>query len=46
VFNVGARDSIYTFTGSIDEVGFWNRALTSAERASIYNSGTGKAYPF
>jgi len=27
--------------GRIDEVGFWNRVLTAAERSALYNSGTG-----
>jgi hypothetical protein len=30
----------------IDEVGFWNRALTSGEVTSLYNAGVGKTYPF
>lgn len=30
----------------IDEVGFWTRALTGDEVAELYNSGTGKFYPF
>lgn len=32
--------------GIIDEVGFWKRVLTSDERTSLYNSGSGLAYPF
>jgi len=32
--------------GRIDEVGFWNRALTEAEITSLYNAGAGKTYPF
>ena len=32
--------------GLVDEVGFWSRALTSAEVASLYNSGAGNQYPF
>lgn len=34
------------FTGSMDEVGIWNRALTSTEISQLYNSGTGLTYPF
>lgn len=30
----------------IDEVGVWNRALTSSEVSSLYNSGAGISYPF
>jgi hypothetical protein len=34
--------SIYThFNGSIDAVGIWNRALSDAEVAELYNSGYG-----
>lgn len=32
--------------GVIDEVGIWNRALTSAEVGELYNSGAGFQYPF
>jgi hypothetical protein len=34
------------FYGSIDEVGYWSRALTPTEAATLYNSGSGKFYPF
>jgi peptidoglycan/xylan/chitin deacetylase (PgdA/CDA1 family) len=34
------------FKGLEDEVGVWNRALTSSEVSSLYNSGTGVQYPF
>lgn len=32
--------------GKLDEVGVWNRALTSGEVTSLYNSGAGLQYPF
>jgi hypothetical protein len=32
--------------GSIDELGIWNRELTSGEVSSLYASGSGLAYPF
>jgi hypothetical protein len=32
--------------GRIDGLGIWSRALTSDERTELYNSGTGKDYPF
>lgn len=32
--------------GRIDEVGVWNRALTSTEVTQLYNSGAGFTYPF
>lgn len=39
-------DLRYKFIGSLDEFGIWNRALTDAEKDSLYNSGAGLAYPF
>lgn len=35
-----------TWDGYIDELGVWSRVLTSGERTSLYNSGSGLAYPF
>ncbi len=32
------------FNGSIDEVGIWNRALTSDEITQLYNNGNGLTY--
>jgi hypothetical protein len=29
------------FNGQIDATGFWNRALSDAEVAELYNNGTG-----
>jgi len=34
------------FNGTIDEIGLWNRGLTSAEVTSLYNGDSGLAYPF
>ena len=34
------------FKGYIDEVGTWNRALSSTEVATLYNAGSGLSYPF
>ena len=34
------------WVGSMDEIAMWNRSLTSAEVASLYNSGVGFQYPF
>lgn len=34
------------YDGSLDEVGYWSRALDSSEIASLYNGGSGLAYPF
>jgi len=52
IFQVGQESSGYSGgTGgycdaNIDEVGVWSRAITSAEVTELYNSGSGKAYPF
>jgi hypothetical protein len=32
--------------GILDELGIWNRVLTPAEITSLYNSGSGRTYPF
>lgn len=32
--------------GTIDEVGIWNRSLTSTEITQLYNNGNGLTYPF
>lgn len=46
-FKIGnASIGSYDYVGTVDEVGVWNRALTGAEITSLYNSGSGKAYPF
>lgn len=37
---------VYRFDGRIDEVGFWDRALSSSEITQLYNSGAGLSYPF
>lgn len=34
------------FSGTIDEVGLWSRALSSLEISQLYNSGAGLQYPF
>lgn len=44
VLRLGYYDAY--LTGLLDEVGIWNRALTVAERATLYNGGTGITYPF
>ncbi|NTW32249.1 MAG: LamG domain-containing protein [Bacteroidetes bacterium] len=46
-FNIGLRGAETSFfDGTIDEIGAWNRALTSTEITSLYNSGNGFSYPF
>ena len=32
--------------GRLDEFGFWKRTLTAAEKTCLYNSGSGRTYPF
>ena len=42
---IGTRVDIgYYWHGIIDEVGVWDRALTSSEVSELYNSGNGKTY--
>ena len=46
-FMIGRNvDDFWFADGLIDEVGVWNRELTSAEITSLYNSGNGLQYPF
>ena len=47
-FNIGKSSHAASsfFEGTLDEVGVWNRTLTSTEISTLYNSGAGKAYPF
>ena len=47
VFKIGAwAVANAPMDGIIDEVGLWDRVLTSTERTDLYNSGNGLAYPF
>ena len=46
---IGAWDNAsprYSFDGLIDEVGYWKRTLTPAERTTLYDFGRGLTYPF
>ena len=47
-FDIGhlQNASSATLRTRIDEVGFWNRALTSDEFNDLYNNGCGLSYPF
>lgn len=38
-FIVGARNTAFPFSGHIDEVSVWNKALSQAEVNELYNSG-------
>lgn len=42
----GSANLSSSANGHADEVGFWKRLLTSAERTYLYNSGVGRTYPF
>jgi len=42
----GLEDPFFNWNGLIDEVAIWSRVLTEDERAELYNSGSGKFYPF
>ena len=39
-------DPTWSFDGLVDMVGVWSRAISNAEVAELYNSGTGLDYPF
>lgn len=39
-------DSTLFFNGSLDEVSLWSRALSGAEITTLYNAGSGLAYPW
>jgi len=43
-FEIG-RYHTSEWNGRIDEAAFWSRLLTTEEKAELYNSGTGIAYP-
>lgn len=48
-FRIGSRSypsfEAY-YTGLVDEVGFWKRILTTGEKTSLYNGGSGLTHPF
>jgi hypothetical protein len=45
-FALGRSTFGHYLNGRLDEVGIWKRVLTTAERASLYNGGAGRTYPF
>lgn len=46
-FSIGNAKAVSWFlNGAADEVGFWKRVLTAAERTTLYNGGNGTTYPF
>lgn len=46
VNNYTGSTEVYFWNGAIDEVGFWNRALTLSEIQELYLSSVGNQYPF
>ena len=38
--------NFYFWDGMLDEFALWDRAITEAERAELYNGGAGNQYPF
>lgn len=45
-FKIGQYGASFYMDGRVDEIGFWKRVLTAAERTALYNSGNGRTYPF
>ena len=45
-YSVNNSTFLYYFNGRLDEVGIWDRALSSTEITELYNSGAGLTYPF
>lgn len=44
---IGKRASAYDFfNGNVDEISVWNKALSSGDVTTLYNSGNGLQYPF
>ena len=43
---IGVGHPAAFYNGGIDEVGIWNKALSSTEITELYNSGNGLQYPF
>jgi hypothetical protein len=51
VFYLGTQfnligNNTFHLNGAIDEVGFWKRVLTAAERTELYNMGNGRDYTY
>jgi hypothetical protein len=45
-FQIGALYQTSYFDGVIDELTYWERAITAAEVANLYNGGNGRSYPY
>jgi hypothetical protein len=47
ILTLGSRNGYELFfAGTIDEAGIWTKVLSSDERTTLWNSGTGITYPF
>lgn len=46
VYLGGVANTAASMKGCLDEVGFWDRALTKEEVEVLYNAGQGLTYPF
>jgi hypothetical protein len=44
VTDIGSQEGLDFFSGTIDEVGVWNVALTSGQVTTLYNSGAGNTF--
>lgn len=44
--DIGGQLGSTYLDGQIDEIGIWNRVLTSTERDTLWNAGAGITYPF
>lgn len=45
-FQIGAFHNDTPWDGLIDEIYYWERAITADEVAVLYNGGNGRSYPF
>ena len=46
VNNYVGSTEVYFWSGALDEIGVWSRALDAEEILSLYNAGLGEQYPF
>jgi hypothetical protein len=45
-FQLGALNAGSFLSGSLDEVGLWNRIIDATERSALWNGGAGLTHPF
>lgn len=41
-YDVPNASTVYSFVGSLDQVGYWNRVLSAQEISDLHNSGSGQ----